>query len=70
MVLFGKENENFEGLNSIYNIFREKRKLTMSARNVQRETIKTRQGKRLAKLVKRTNSQRKVAIYLDFMYSK
>ena len=52
MVLFGKENENFEGLNSIYNIFREKRKLTMFAKNVQRETIKTRQGKRLAKLVK------------------
>ena len=42
----------------------------MFARSVQRETIKTRQGKRLAKLVKRTNSQRKVAIYLDFMFSK
>ena len=42
----------------------------MFAKSVQRETIKTRQGKRLAKHVKRTNSQRKVAIYLDFMYSK
>ena len=70
MVLFGNKNGNSEELISIYNNFREKRRLATFAKSVQQETIKTRQGKRLAKHVKRTNSQRKVAIYLDFMYSK